>query len=174
MNWYQSVFELIDMRSFSNLWFWIMLAVMWSSASHWVLGVPWDLAMRAQRGDRQSLADFEALARIHATRILAISRQSGLLLVGFGTFALTSLLLLGFVYGNEFSQALFLLSLPMALVGLMSISTASAIIGEGLHGDLLYRRLQRHRLMVQLLGVVSIFVTAMWGMWQHLNHGALG
>ena len=37
MAWYQTVLELIDMRSFSSLWYWIGLAVLWSSASHWVL-----------------------------------------------------------------------------------------------------------------------------------------
>ncbi|MEM9756043.1 MAG: component of SufBCD complex, partial [Pseudomonadota bacterium] len=32
--------DVIDLRSFSNLWYWIVLAVFWSSASHWGLGVP--------------------------------------------------------------------------------------------------------------------------------------
>ncbi|MEC7258626.1 MAG: component of SufBCD complex, partial [Pseudomonadota bacterium] len=49
MDWYSSIFELIDMRSFSNLWFWIALAVTWSTTSHWVLGVPFDMVNRARR-----------------------------------------------------------------------------------------------------------------------------
>ena len=57
----QTIFELIDMRSFSNLWFWIALAVVWSSASHWVLGVPWDMALRAKRKGGQLAEDFETL-----------------------------------------------------------------------------------------------------------------
>ena len=52
LDWYQSIFELIDMRSFSNLWYWIALAVMWSTASHWVLGVPWDMVIRAPASRR--------------------------------------------------------------------------------------------------------------------------
>ncbi len=43
------IFDLIDMRSFSNLWYWIALAVTWSSTSHWVLGVPFDMVLRARR-----------------------------------------------------------------------------------------------------------------------------
>ena len=35
------------MRSFSNLWYWIALAVLWSTVSHWVLGVPFDMVQRA-------------------------------------------------------------------------------------------------------------------------------
>ena len=51
MNWYQMLFDLIDMRSFSNLWYWIALGVIWSSASHWVLGVPYDMINRARRDE---------------------------------------------------------------------------------------------------------------------------
>ena len=42
-------FEVIDMRSFSNLWYWVALAVLWSSASHWVMGIPHDMIYRARR-----------------------------------------------------------------------------------------------------------------------------
>jgi len=36
------------------------------------------------------------------------------------------------------------------------------------------QRLARHRLHTQLIGVVSIFVTSLWGMWQNMNVGPLG
>ena len=49
MDAFRAIFELIDMRSFSSLWFWILLAVTWSTASHWVIGVPYDLIQRARR-----------------------------------------------------------------------------------------------------------------------------
>lgn len=175
MDWYQNVFELIDLRSFSNLWFWIMLAVLWSSTSHWVLGVPWDMALRARRGkDAQSLSDFEDLVRINVNRILYIARESGLLLAGFVCFLLTVLLLTGFIYQNEFAQAVFLLGFPMSLVGLLSIATARRIRHRSLSGDALHKCLYRHRLLVQVLGMVSIFVTAMWGMFQNMTTGAFG
>ncbi len=174
VDWYSSIFELIDMRSFSNLWFWIVLAVMWSSTSHWVLGVPWDMVVRARRKDEaKSIEDLEAMVRINTDRISYIARESGLLLAGFGGFVLTTLILLGFVYGNEFSQALFLLGFPMTLVGLLSIATSRKIRREELHGEDLFRIMQRHRVITQVMGMVSIFVTAMWGMLQNLT-GALG
>lgn len=175
MDWYDSIFELIDMRSFSNLWFWIMLAVMWSSTSHWVLGVPWDMVLRARKGeDAQSVEDFEAMVRINTNRITHISRESGLLLAGFVSFVLTVLLLLGFVYGNEFSQAVFLLGFPMTIVGLVSVATARTIRRDGLTGDALFRMMHRHRLVTQVVGMASVFVTAMWGMLQNMATGPLG
>lgn len=173
MDWYESVFELIDMRSFSNLWFWIALAVLWSSVSHWVLGVPWDMVQRARKDTGEATRDLEDMVRINVNRILFIVHQSGLLLIGFVSFALTVMLVLGFVYRNEFAQALFLLGFPMALVGLLSVFTARRIRAEEPVGDALHDRLTKHRLITQGIGMVSIFVTAIWGMLQNMTASVL-
>ncbi len=174
MDLYSSIFELIDLRSFSNLWFWIALAVLWSSASHWVLGVPFDMVLRARRHGGQNEQDLEDMVRINTNRMLFIARVSGLWILGFTCFLLTGLAILGFVYRVEIAQALFLLGFPMSIVGLMSISTAHLIQAEDATGEHLRKRLGRHRFYVQLIGVVSIFVTALWGMYQNLSIGVLG
>ncbi|MGD9864957.1 MAG: component of SufBCD complex [Pseudodonghicola sp.] len=174
MDWYTTVFEMIDMRSFSNLWFWIALAVAWSSASHWVLGVPYDMVLRARRIGGQAEQDLEDLTRVNVNRLLYIARVSGAWLVGFGFFLLTCLALLGFVYRVEFAQALFLLGAPMSLVALLATRTAHRIQREAARGDLLRRRLTRCRLHTQMIGMLSIFVTALWGMYQNLSLGVLG
>ena len=174
LDWYETVFELIDMRSFSNLWFWIALAVMWSTASHWVLGVPYDMVTRARRHGGQAQVDLEIMVRINVNRLLYISRVAGLWLVALGCFFLTGLALTGFVYEDEFAQAVFLLLFPMSLVGLLSLRTARLIDRDEDSGDELYRRLMRHRIATQVIGMVSIFVTALWGMYQNLSIGVLG
>lgn len=173
LDWTQTLFEMIDMRSFSNLWFWIMLAVVWSTASHWVLGVPYDMVLRAKRYGGEAEADLEDIVRINVNRLLFIAQVSGLWLLGLWCFALTSLVLLGFVYGVEFAQAVLLLGFPMSLVGLLSLSTARLIRVEGSQGEVLRRRLMRHRLYTQIIGMVAIFITAMWGMYQNLAVGPL-
>lgn len=175
MDWYQNVFDLIDFRSFSNLWFWLALAVTWSSASHWVLGVPWDMAVRAHKGKNpQSIIDLEDMVRINTNRILFIAHESGLLLAGMAGFGITVLVLLGFVYDNEFSQAVFLLAMPLILVALLSVRTATRIQAEAVVGAALIKRLNTHRFIIQVIGVVSLFFTAMWGMYQNMNAGVLG
>ncbi|MGA9251626.1 MAG: component of SufBCD complex [Roseobacter sp.] len=174
MDIYSSIFELIDMRSFSNLWFWIALAVMWSTASHWVLGVPFDMLQRAKRGGGQAEIDLQDMVRINTNRMLYIARVSGLWLLGLTCFLLSTLALTGFMYGLEIAQALFLLGFPMSVVGIMSLSTARLLEQEEFQIDKIYKRLQRHRLYTQMVGVVSIFVTALWGMYQNLSIGALG
>ncbi|WP_093922486.1 component of SufBCD complex [Sulfitobacter brevis] len=174
MDWYQTLFELIDMRSFSNLWFWIMLAVIWSSTSHWVLGVPFDMVVRARRFGEQAQIDLEDMVRINVNRLLYISQVSGLWLLGFTCFGLTTLTLLGFIYRLEFAQAVLLLAFPLSLIALLSLSTARLIQQEDAAGERLQKRLMRHRLYTQIIGMVAIFVTALWGMYQNMTLGPLG
>lgn len=174
MNWHQGVFELIDMRSFSNLWFWIALAVLWSTTSHWVVGVPYDLIQRAARKGGQSMDDLHDLTRINTNRVLYISKVSGLWILGFVCFALTVLGVLGFVYEIEFGQALFLLAMPMSLVGMLTFRTAHKIRANDLHDTALIRCFRVHRVMVQVIAMISIFVTGFWGMYQNVTVGALG
>jgi hypothetical protein len=168
VDWYATVFETIDMRSFSNLWFWIMLAVIWSSASHWVLGVPFDMVNRARRQGGQAEADLETLATINANRLLFVAQEGGLAFVALGSALLTGLAILGFGYGLEFAQAVFLLALPLSLVAFLNLSTARHIRAGEASGAALRRRMRRHRLTVQAIGLVSIFATALWGMYQNL------
>ncbi len=174
MDWYAKVFELIDMRSFSNLWYWISLAVVWSAASHRVIGVPWDMVHKAARLGGQAEADLEDLVRISCNRLLYIAAMSGLWLVVLGSGLLTSLAILGFWYWVEFAQAVLLLAFPMTLVGLLSINTARIITDNALSGAALRKRLMRHRITTQFIGMVSIFVTALWGMYQNISVGVLG
>ena len=169
MDWTKLIFDLIDLRSFSNLWYWIALAVTWSSASHWVLGIPYDMVLRARRAGGQAEADLEDIARINVSRILYIVREAGVILLAMLAFALTTLALLGFVYKVEFAQAVFLIAAPLTVVGLMSVATARRIAEKGDRGEALRRRLALHRVGVQVIGMISIFVTAFWGMLQNFN-----
>ena len=174
MEWYNIVLELIDLRSFSNLWYWIALAVFWSTASHWGLGVPHDMVMRARKKGGQAEQDLQDMVRINTNRLLYISQVSGLWILAISCFLLTILGVLGFYYWIEFAQALFLLLFPMSFVGLLSLSTARLIVQEQATGDALYRRLTRHRIITQVIGMASIFVTSLFGMYQNMSIGGLG
>ena len=171
MNWTNTLFEVIDMRSFSNLWFWIALAVVWSSVSHWVLGVPFDMIQRARKHGDQAEQDMYDMVRINVNRLLYIGQVSGLVLLAFLSFMLTSLAILAFAYDVEFAQAVFLLVFPMTLVGALSLSTAKVIARDQPEGEVLYARLSKHRFITQCIVMISIFVTAMFGMYQNLAVG---
>ncbi len=163
-----TIFEVIDMRSFSNLWFWIMLAVIWSTTSHWVLGVPFDMVVRARRFGGQAETDLQDLVRINVNRLMHIAQVSGLWMLGATCFILTVLVMLGFWYGVEFAQAVALIALPLSLVGSLTMMLARRIAAEAPTGEALRKRLIRHRFWTQLIGMSSIFVTAMYGMYHNL------
>jgi hypothetical protein len=161
--------EVIDMRSFSNLWYWIALATLWSSVSHWVLGVPHDMIQRARREGGQAQADVEDLVRININRLLHVVDKGAWMMVGTAAFWLTSFLVLAFWYDIEFAQALILLMGPMILVVWVSVRSSRRIVAEGGTGEALFHRLTVHRRIVQVIGMVSIAVTAFYGTWQNIS-----
>ncbi|WP_299983088.1 component of SufBCD complex [uncultured Ruegeria sp.] len=173
MDIYSSIFEIIDMRSFSNLWYWIGLAVLWSSASHWAIGVPHDLVTRARRVGGQSEQDLLDIARINTNRLLYIVDTSGLAILAICSFVLTGLATMGFFYGLEFAQAVFLLLFPMCFVTLINISAARRLSQQELTLELVTKRLNRCRVYTQIIGMISILVTSFWGMYQNFTVGVL-
>lgn len=174
MNLTQLVLDLIDLRSFSNLWYWLALAVTWSTASHWILGVPFDMVLRARRQGGEAMADLEDMVRININRMLFIAHEAGLALLALASCILTTIGILGFFYAVEFCQAVFLIAFPLAIVWLLSLRTATRIRDQGVQGEDLCRRLNRHRVAVQAIGMVAIVITAMWGMLQNFNVSPLG
>jgi hypothetical protein len=161
--------EVIDLRSFSNLWYWIALAALWSSVSHWVLGVPHDMIQRARREGGQAQADVEDLVRININRLLHVVDSGALLLVALSAFWLTALLVLGFWYDIEFAQAVVLLFAPVLLVVWFSVRVSRRIVAEAATGEALFRRLTIHRRVVQVIGMLAITVTAFYGTWQNIS-----
>ncbi|MDZ4088737.1 MAG: component of SufBCD complex [Tabrizicola sp.] len=161
--------EVIDLRSFSNLWYWIALAAMWSSVSHWVLGVPHDMIQRARREGGQAQADVEDLVRININRLLHVVDSGALLMVALAAFWLAALLVLGFWYDIEFAQAVVLLFAPILLVVWFSVRASRRIVAEAATGEALFRRLTIHRRVVQVIGMLAITVTAFYGTWQNIS-----
>ncbi|MEX3015327.1 component of SufBCD complex [Gymnodinialimonas hymeniacidonis] len=172
MDFLDLVTQVINLRSFSNMWYWIVLAILWSSLSHWTIGVPFHLVSRAKRGDERAEADMMVLARMNAERMLQYAETSGVAAVAFATFLLTGLAITGWAYGVEFSQAIFLLLCPSMLVVALGVWTSRRLHDTG------YAKvpamLRQHRLIVQMMGVVFIFITAFWGMYQNVNVGPFG
>lgn len=157
MDLLQTLSEMIDLRSFSNLWYWIALAVLWSSASHWILGVPFDMVHRARKVGGQTALDLHDLVRINVNRLLYVADVAGLWILGIVCFILSSLGTLGFLLNVEFAQAVFLLLFPMSLVGVINLLTARSIYLHEPREEALYRRLATCRFAIQSIGMIFIF-----------------
>ena len=174
MSLFETLSEMIDLRSFSNLWYWIALAVMWSTLSHRILGVPFDMVHRARKSGGQAVQDLDDLVRINVNRMMFVVRSAGVWLLGLACFFLSALATLGFVLGMEIAQAVFLLVFPLSLVVLINLMTAQKVLQKEAQGEDLYKAMTTCRFLIQLLGMIFIFVTALWGMYQNLNIGPLG
>ena len=74
---------------------------------------------------------------------------------------------------GEFCQALFLLLFPFTLVSLISQRTARIIIERAPVRMELARHLRRQRLITQIIGMISIFITAFWGVFKAMETGVL-
>jgi hypothetical protein len=173
---FQVIGDLIDLRSFSNLWYWIALAVVWSSASHWVLGVPWDMVGRARRKSGQAEADLVTLAQINARRLDGIWTEAGVAIAITFPFLLSFLGFSGFFYGSEIAQAVFLFALPLSAVFALSIRLARHLCAQtatGLTPEMVIRALARQRVWVQAIGILAIIFTSFWGMFQNLRFSSL-
>lgn len=134
--------------------------------------MPFHIVSRARRGDEESQADMEALARITVRRLLTTMDVAGAFVVGFLAFLLTGLAVLGWGYGVEFCQALLLLVLPTVIVGSLSVQTARQL--QATEFEDLSTRLRNQRIIVQAMGLVFIFITAFWGMYTNVTVDPLG
>jgi len=170
----ENIFELIDMRSFSSVWFWIVLALAWSSVSQNVMGAPYDLIVKARRKGGQATEDLNILVSIFVRRRLTVVRRAGHWVLGFQAMLLTAVFITAFWHGMEFAQALFLLFLPLTLTQFLNVRLAFRIEHDNMRDALLQRALLRHRLWLQLIGVLAIFVTAVWGMLHVITSSVLG
>lgn len=172
MEIFDVITRLIDLRSFSNLWYWIALAAIWSSASHWVMGVPWDMVGRARRKGDEAAADLVQIAGVNARRLNRIRGDAGVSMAVSIPFLLSFLIITGFVYGSETAQAFALLLVPLMLVFGMSLRLAMRLedaLTSGAGADFVIAALSRHRISIQTVGVISIIVTSLWGMFQNLR-----
>lgn len=169
MDWTRALFDTIDIRSFSNVWYWIAIVVLWSSLSHWVLGVPFDLIMRAKRKKGEIEQDLIDIVRVNVNRLLDIGRGSGTWLIGFVCCFVSSLGLMAIYYQIEMAQALLLMVVPVCCVGALSLRTARKIEQEAHDVEAMYKLLGAHRLWTQVIGMISIFVTALFGMYHNVR-----
>lgn len=170
----QGLLAILDSRSFGSIWFWLLLVLAWSLVGRRVLGVPADV-IQAARKPQQGDDDAAALLLLDWLSLTLprwqVGRTEGTLLLGLGTFALTALFLLGFVYGLEMAQALVLLVLPFAVLFAVELRLARQlrqVVDDAQSGTRSVhdaaaqsaRRLSRHRRAVSLVSVLAVGLTA--------------
>jgi hypothetical protein len=160
-----SLFDLVELRSFSSVWYWIAMAVFWARVSHAPLGVPADLVRRARGGDGGARRDVELLLRLRMRRRLDDPRIAGLRVAA--VFCLLTVLVgLGIVYGSELAQAVLLIAAPYVLVAALDGRLLRKL--PALDSAQAVESLAAHRAWVQGIALCAVFVTAVWGTYHNL------
>ena len=169
MDWTETIVRVIDLRTFSSIWYWFAVIVSWAVASHWLIGVPFDLLYRARKADPEHIADLEAITDVNVRRFTGLTDMAGPYLLGFVDFVLTTIGMVGFYYGLELGQGLFILAAPLTVILFLNVTVAHDLRRNPLRGPDLVHRLFRLRIWSQAIGMIAIFFTAMYGMWFNLD-----
>jgi heme/copper-type cytochrome/quinol oxidase subunit 2 len=160
---------LIDFRTFSNIWYWLAVMVTWAVATHWVIGVPFDMVVRARRQGGQAAQDLDILVAINLRRLLTLSGTPAVILVGIGAFVVTAAAMLGFVYGLELAQGLFCLVFPLVFVAVLTWRSCQRLALDQQTGPAFIRALVRLRFWIQLIAITALFCTALLGIYVMLS-----
>ncbi|WP_424990147.1 hypothetical protein [Fluviibacterium sp. S390] len=164
-----TILDLIDLRSFSSVWYWILLGVIWSRVLTYPMGIPVDMLRAARAEDPAARERLAALTEIMVSRHLAHLNGLGPILVGFWAFALTGLILLSVVYRVEFAQAILVLALPLALAAWITARGARHMAQAQMTVDDLPRALSVLRWKLHALALLAVFFSAIWGMFYNLS-----
>ena len=169
MDWTDTIARVIEFSTFASIWFWFAVIVSWAVASHWLIGVPFDLLFRARKSAPQDIADLEAIVDVNVRRFTGLTDMAGPWLLGFATFVLSGFCMTGFYYGFELAQGLFVLGAPLSVIVGLNIRMAYVLRAEPVRGRDLVDRLFKLRLWSQVIGMIAIFVTAVYGMYFNLQ-----
>ncbi|MEO1638354.1 MAG: component of SufBCD complex [Pseudomonadota bacterium] len=165
LDWTDTILRVIELRTFSSIWYWLVVIVAWAMASHWLIGVPFDMLFRARKANSPAIEDLEGMVDLQVRRITMLDDMVGPLAIALGAFVVSGLGMMGFVYGFEMAQGAFVLLAPLSIVGLVNLRLAQRLRRTPLQGRDLVRHLFRMRLFTQVIGAISLFFTAMYGMY---------
>ncbi|MEM8539004.1 MAG: component of SufBCD complex [Pseudomonadota bacterium] len=169
MDFTQAIVQFIELRTFSNVWYWLVVAVTWAMASHWLIGVPFDMLFRARRAQGPAMDDLHVIVELQVRRITYFDDLVGPFVIAFGAFFVSGVGMLGFFYGIEIAQGAFVLLAPLSFIGLINLRLAQKLRAAPLVGPDLVRHLFKVRLWTQMIGALALFFTAIYGMYFNLT-----
>ena len=149
------------------------MAALWLWLASRVLGISFALVRRAGQ-DELALAGLEALAMAQARHWLAIWQRWKIILVAVGFAALAAVSRLGFTYGIEGAQAAWFFVAPYLAVQFLNLRLAARIMQDGARGQALITLMYRTRMVVQIIGFVFVFLSAVFAFLHLLLHGYFG
>lgn len=162
--------EIMSLRSFISVWFWVVVAIFWTSVCNQVLGVAYDMIAAAKRGDGKMAQDVAVIATIGARQSLAVADPLSLFVA---YFAVASCLTAGFLLGSEIFAASSFIALPWLILGGLRRKTALYVLEHSDRVDLVLARLIKHRKITHYWAILFIFLTALYGLGHAFTYSVL-
>lgn len=164
-----SIWDLINIGSFSSLWFWVFLGVFWARVMQAPLGVSVDVVRRAHAGEPQAQADIEALSGMRIRHEQGLVQGTTLVwrLAGW-SFVLTLLAGLAALYRVEIAQAVLIIAAPFALVRALEMRAALHMADVPDMAALIRAHWVLRR-QIQTLGITAVFAATLFGMLRLLS-----
>lgn len=178
---FDSLIGFLDSRSFGTVWYWLVVVGIWSLTGRSVIGIPAEIVIRARAAIQEDKGDSPVVLHLLDWVSLVLpqwemGRREGAAMLAVAAFALTSLAIMGFVYGLELALASFLLLLPWAILfglRLVLVRRLVPLLAEAEQGARplaevaasVVRRMVVHRRLVTMLSMISVAATALLGAW---------
>lgn len=176
----QGLFDVLDTRSFSSMWYWLLLTLIWTWLGRGALGIPTDLvnAVRRREPDADTRPAPAALLLLDWLSLVTprwlVPDRDGVLLLAVGAFVATLLAGLGFGYGWQAAQALFLLGAPLMVLLILRVRLAARLRGVLAEAETGQQppdaaaskaaaMIARHMRVTMALSIVAVSGAAVWG-----------
>lgn len=169
LDWNDIFSRVLSLRTFSNLWYWLAVCGTWMMASHWIIGVPFDMIYFARRRGGKAAQDLDTLVDINARRLISLNEMGGVVLVAVLAFLLSGLAVMAIYYKLELAQGILFLVGPLTVVGMINMWASKQLIENPLSGNVLAKRLMHLRLLIQFVAMTSIFFSVVYGMYFNLT-----
>ena len=152
-------FELIkflNANSFNNVWFWVLVSIIWLKSINSTFGVTISQIQKAQISGGSALIDIETIILINSRRRTEYINRFGLWIISIGMFLLSATATLGFWFSYELMQASTFLLVKLYYSYFSTLSLASKIKTKKLIGTDLCKAYLRCKNQKQFFGLLII------------------
>jgi hypothetical protein len=154
--------RLLNSDSFDSFWYWSIVAVTWSRATHFLLGAGMHDVRDALKNGGRDMDDLEMLIHINARKLTTALDRYGVWLSGLVMFFITAIAMLGFKFEIELMQACTLLFVGFLCGFLVSLRFAQQVVVQKLRGKALCKAFNKYRTIKQFVGMGFIFLTSFY------------
>jgi hypothetical protein len=154
--------NILNSGSFDSFWYWAIIAVTWSRATHFLLGAGLHDVRDALRNGGTDMDDLNHLIDINARKLMYAIERYGVWLCAVTTFFIAAIATLGFKFEIEVMQAATLLLVGLLCGFMVSLRFAHRVVNETLRGSDLCKAFQKFRTYKQFVGMSAIFITSFY------------